>query len=268
MNSITNKLDLLEARLQTLIEGHIARLLPTQLSKDDLTHKMIAAMQMGVKQREDGSFLAPDSFFIQLHPQHISGLPTQEALLTELADLIQQAGDQADFLFLRPPTINLVAEPEMELEDSDIVARISQEIHDDTQVMDLESEGADTSANIPSNAFLIVNGSQVFNLENPVINIGRKSDNELIIDDPRISRQHAQLRATRGRYVIFDLDSTGGTFVNGRRVTQSTLHPRDVISLAGVPLVYAQDEFATDETQQYVPPTGHDDEHPTKGGML
>ena len=267
MNNITNKLDQLEARLQTLIEGHIARLLPAQLSKDDLMNKLVAAMQVGAQLGKDGNYLAPDTFFIQLNPQHITGLPSQEALLEELADLLQQAGDQADFQFARPPIINLIAEPEMGFEDSDIVARINNGVHDETLAIDMQADD-EGAANVPPNAFMIVNGSQVFNLEATVINIGRKSDNELVIDDPRISRQHAQIRATRGRYVIFDLDSTGGTFVNGRRVTQCTLHPRDEISLAGVPLVYAQDELAADETQQYNPPKGYDDEHPTKGGMV
>jgi pSer/pThr/pTyr-binding forkhead associated (FHA) protein len=66
-------------------------------------------------------------------------------------------------------------------------------------------------------------------------------DNQLVIDDPRISRNHAQLRAIKGRYVIFDLNSTGGTFVNGQRTSQSVMYPGDVISLAGVPLVFGQD---------------------------
>ena len=267
MNAFTNKLDQLEARLQTLIEGHIARLLPALLSKDDLIQKMTTAMQAGAQQREDGTFLAPDIFFIQLHPHHISELPEQDTLMNELAEFILQAGDQAGFFFLRAPTINLVAEPGLEPNEIDIVARISQDIYDETVALDMDVD--DSEGNIPQNAFMIVNGSQVFTLEKTVINIGRKSDNELVIDDPRISRQHAQLRATRGRYIIFDLDSTGGTFVNGRRVTQSALHPRDVISLAGVPLVYAQEDSASiDETQQYNPPTSPDDEHTTKGSML
>ncbi len=266
MNNITIKLDQLEARLQTLIEGHIARLLPAQLSKDVLTQQMITAMQTGVQQREDGSYLAPDNFHIQLHPQQISAIPAQELLLTEIANLVHQAGEQAGFLFLHHPTIHLIPEPDMDIAEVDIFARISQGIPEETVALDVDT---DNVSNIPPNAFLIVNGRRVFNLEKDVINIGRKSDNELIIDDPRISRQHAQLRATRGHYVIFDLDSTGGTFVNGRRVTQRTLHPRDVISLAGVPLVYAQDEYiASDETQKYVPSKSPDDEHTTKGGML
>ena len=44
----------------------------------------------------------------------------------------------------------------------------------------------------------------------------------------------------RGPYVIFDLQSTGGTTVNGHRVVQQTLTPGDVIALAGVSLVYGK----------------------------
>ncbi len=267
MNTLTIKLDQLEARLQTLIEGHIARLLPAQLSKDEITRQMIAAMQAVARQDEEGTLLAPDTFFIQLHPQHISALPGPEMLLAELADLIQQAGAQAGFAFRHPPTVNLVAESEMEPDDIDIVARISPGFHEETHGMAVETES--NTENIPQNTFIIVDGDQIFSLEKSVVNIGRMSDNELVIDDPRISRQHAQLRATQGRYILFDLDSTGGTFVNGRRVTQCTLHPRDVISLAGVPLVYAQEGAAPlDSTQRYTPPASPDDDQPTKGSLL
>jgi pSer/pThr/pTyr-binding forkhead associated (FHA) protein len=74
-----------------------------------------------------------------------------------------------------------------------------------------------------------------------VINLGRRADNHIVIDDPHVSRQHAQLRVIDNRYVIFDLESAGGTFVNNSRVEQATLFPGDVISLAGAELVYGQD---------------------------
>jgi pSer/pThr/pTyr-binding forkhead associated (FHA) protein len=66
-------------------------------------------------------------------------------------------------------------------------------------------------------------------------------ENQLVIDDPRVSRNHAQLRAIKGRFALFDLNSTGGTFVNGQRTSQTVLYPGDVISLAGVALIFGQD---------------------------
>ena len=94
---------------------------------------------------------------------------------------------------------------------------------------------------IPNNAFLIIGGTQIFPLDRSVINIGRRLDNHIVIDDPRVSRAHAQLRIVRERFVLFDLNSSGGTFVNGQRAEQSVLYPGDVISLAGVTLIFGQD---------------------------
>jgi pSer/pThr/pTyr-binding forkhead associated (FHA) protein len=93
---------------------------------------------------------------------------------------------------------------------------------------------------IPEDAFVIVDGVKVIPLTQPLVRIGRRLENNLVLDDPRVSRTHAELRAINGRYVLFDLNSTGGTFVNGLKITQSVVYPGDVISLAGVNLVYGQ----------------------------
>jgi len=86
-----------------------------------------------------------------------------------------------------------------------------------------------------------------------VVNIGRRADNHLVLADPRVSRAHAQIRAIRGQYVLFDLNSTGGTVVNGRRVRQYTLKPGDVISLSGVPLIYGEDTPNDADTTRQTP---------------
>jgi pSer/pThr/pTyr-binding forkhead associated (FHA) protein len=104
-----------------------------------------------------------------------------------------------------------------------------------------ESAAPRDGDHLPENAFLIIEGVKVFPLKQSVVNIGRRLDNQLVIDDPRVSRNHAQLRAINGRFVMFDLNSTGGTFVNGQRANQTVLYPGDVISLAGVALIFGQD---------------------------
>ena len=98
----------------------------------------------------------------------------------------------------------------------------------------------ETDDGIPENAFLIIEGVKVHPLKESVINIGRRLENHVVIDDPRISRNHAQLRAIKGRFVLFDLNSSGGTYVNGQRIGQGLLYPGDLISLAGVNLVFMQ----------------------------
>lgn len=109
---------------------------------------------------------------------------------------------------------------------------------------DLESDfqgvSGDDVVEVPEDAFVLLGGVKVFPLVKPVISIGRQLDNTLVIDDLRVSRKHAQLRAINGSYVIFDLNSSGGTLVNGHRASQTVLYPGDVISLAGVTLIYGQ----------------------------
>jgi len=57
-----------------------------------------------------------------------------------------------------------------------------------------------------------------FTLEGDQINIGRDSTNEITINDAEISRRHARLTLQGGKYVLEDLGSTNGTFVNGQRL--------------------------------------------------
>ena len=105
---------------------------------------------------------------------------------------------------------------------------------------DAQEKPEDDTTTVPEEAFLVVDGVKVYPLTETIINIGRRLGNTLVIDDTRVSRLHAQLRAINGRYVLFDLESSGGTFINGRKVTQAVVYPGDVISLAGVDLIYGQ----------------------------
>ena len=95
---------------------------------------------------------------------------------------------------------------------------------------------------LPPNAFFVVEGVKIYPLVKALINIGRSLENDLVIDDLRVSRTHAQLRAISGQYVIFDLKSTGGTFINGHRITQAILYPHDTISLGDVNLTFNQQD--------------------------
>jgi pSer/pThr/pTyr-binding forkhead associated (FHA) protein len=95
---------------------------------------------------------------------------------------------------------------------------------------------------IPANAFFRMEAGKTFPLVEPVISIGRMLENDLVIDDPRVSRRHAQLRAVEGHFVLSDLGSTGGIFINGRRITETIIYPDDSISLAGFLLTFQQDD--------------------------
>jgi pSer/pThr/pTyr-binding forkhead associated (FHA) protein len=253
MSTFTGRLDQLEAQLQAFIEGKLARLSPLRGDQDNLARRLVASMRAGAISSGDGVLQAPDRFTVLAHPSQAEALGDDLKLLAELADLLQAIGKEANLHFAQPPLVSITPNEEVALNRIEIVARFSEKSLGKTT--DLLGPDESENQTLPPNAFLIVNGTEILSLDQSVINIGRRSNNHLVIDDPRVSRQHAQIRASRGRYEIFDLDSTGGTFVNKQRITKSVLHPGDVISIAGVPLIYGQEMAGSmGSTQKYTPP--------------
>ena len=70
---------------------------------------------------------------------------------------------------------------------------------------------------------IVLSGSRVV--------MGRSRDCDVRLDDPNVSRRHAELRREEGGWVVADLGSTNGVKVNGRRVSEAPLKPGDEIVL-------------------------------------
>lgn len=248
MGLLKSALAQLEIRLQTLIEGSAARIFTSDDLQHELAGRLIEAMQAGVKQQAGGEMIAPNLYTLTVHPSQVEVVLRDSTLLEQLAQTLQESAGETGLNFLSPPVFRIEEDEEVPPRQFRVVAQIS--IENLAETSDMIVDAAPDAPLVPVNAFLIVNGVQIFPLAQTTINIGRRRDNQLVIDDKRISRVHAQLRAIKGRYVIFDLDSKGGTFVNDQRIHQSILYPGDVISLAGVPLVFGQDESRLGETQK------------------
>ena len=80
----------------------------------------------------------------------------------------------------------------------------------------------------------------------PLVTIGRLPDNTVVIDNPAVSSHHACVFRTGGGFIVEDLQSTNGTFVNAKRVTRETLHDGDVVLVGKHRLVF--DEQAAGES--------------------
>lgn len=261
----------LEARLQNLVEVRLLGTFPVLKTEDRVIQKLAAAMQTNLVTLGDGSLIAPNVYTIIVHPEAATRWQ-EPRLLESLIEILNIAVQEAGLHFLSAPTITIASDTTLSPQEAQVIASHRVEPVAETKSAPLEAPKEEVTDNIPENAFLIVEGIKVFPLTQSVINIGRRLDNHLVIDDPRVSRNHAQLRAIKGRFVLFDLNSTGGTFVNGQRTSQTVLYPGDVISLAGVALIFGQDnpphrpdltDTAPFEPASSERPTANSQEHTT-----
>jgi hypothetical protein len=234
MNLIEITLNRLENRLQTLIEGNLARLFQAENNDQSLAHRLAAAMQIEIRSTPENRLVSPDRFTLFLATAHAQVLLANPDLINELTQHLQQAAQEAGITFTTPPTIRIM--PEDNIVETQVVAEFSlvAETLQQTQSLRLSKP---IQKELPK-AYLIINGMRFHLLTQTITNIGSEAQNDVVIDDPRVSSIHCQLRSFRGRYLIFDLGSDGGTLVGGKEITQAVLAPGDVISLGGVPLVF------------------------------
>ena len=84
-------------------------------------------------------------------------------------------------------------------------------------------------------------GSVYRDLPTP-LNIGREEDNQIRLNDERVSRFHAKVQEHEGRYIITDLESTNGTRVNGHPITMHVLQLGDQVNIGRCLMVFGTPE--------------------------
>jgi hypothetical protein len=106
-------------------------------------------------------------------------------------------------------------------------------------------------------ALVIRHTGQVFSLTRHPVAIGRQADNTIILSDPQASRHHASISWQAGTYLVQDIGSANGTYVNGQRIAAPTLlRPGDVLRVGGTVFDVRQTLIGGDTGQMPVaPPT-------------
>jgi hypothetical protein len=227
----------IEQRIEALIEVHLIKFLPGAMWQDRIAHRLTEALKANMV-TSGLEHPIPANFILLVHPAILAQWQKEPRLIDGLTKIFRLATSEAGVQFEFAPTITLAGSDKVGLEDVEV--RVGDENIIETQNLSNQDVPSEDSGQ-PKTAFLIIGGTKVFTVDQMVVNIGRRLDNHVVIDDPRVSRYHAQIRYVRGKFVIFDLNSTGGTYVNGQRTSQSVLYPGDVISLAGLPIIFGQD---------------------------
>ena len=100
-----------------------------------------------------------------------------------------------------------------------------------------EKDVIDDKISPQQGVFLIVN-RQMIPLVKPVTTLGRHLGNDIVFHEDFLSRYHAEIIYEGGRYVLYDKNSTGGTFVNGKNIKKCVLNSGDLISFANINIMF------------------------------
>lgn len=252
MSRVIQTLNQLESRLQSLVEGSTAKLFPRSATSHQLAALLEEAIQQGLHDGPNGELVAPNLFYLSFHPDQAAILQKDGVWIEQLARTLLELEEYSNFKFSEAPVVRVVGSVELEYGEMKVLAEFNSETSSETAGKPVDQKVDEDDSSLQG--YLIVNGTRVFLLDQIVMNIGRRSDNQLVLEDGKVSRLHAQIRVIDHNYVIFDLDSARGTWVNGEKIHQRRLMPGDVISIAGIPLVFGQETHEHGETTEYRPP--------------
>jgi hypothetical protein len=201
-----------ERRLERMVEGAFAKAFRGQLQPVELGRRLTREMDLhrnvGVR-----GVNAPNHFDIFLATPDYERFETfGDVLNRELVEAVREHASGEHYLFLGPIEIVIREDPEMGASTFAIESEIS------------EGVGG------PSDWLVLPDGRRI-GIADEVVTIGRLPECAIVLDDPNVSRRHAQLRREGDSVLLVDLGSTNGTKVNGVVVRERRLTPGDTVTV-------------------------------------
>lgn len=239
---MSNFLESLEAKLENLLEGTVDRILSPGTSRT-LSSRLVKLIDEKLNEGSGQASVVPDLITIYVSPERWDTWQEARSTLDDVARQIETDWIEEGYRFQTHLKISLTPSVDLDVEEIDIKTGFSEvEVEQGTSPTSLQAVARGTSPEaLPSHACFIINGKEEVNLTEAVISVGRRTTSDLVIKDPLVSRDHLQLRAQGGRYILFDLSSTGGTYINNQLVKSAILKPGDVVRIGKTILIFNQE---------------------------
>jgi len=234
-----------ESFMENMVEGSVARLFRSAVQPAEIAKRLERAMeaQQTISVRR---VIVPNVYRAFLNPQDLAAFgPIRAEMEREMATYLAELAQERGFTMLEHPRVELA-------DDSDVPRRGIQVVAETISTAPPANAGGHTqifqpptgaAAPAQPRARLLLatpSGTHVIPLESTPLTIGRGLNNDIILEDTRVSRHHAQLRYRARRFWIADLGSTNGTYVNDEQVAERSLRDGDTISLGGLELIFKE----------------------------
>lgn len=247
-------LERLEAMASRVIEGWSARLFRARLQPVQIAKRVIRAMEAHQTISVAKTFV-PNSYLVSLSPSDFAQFEQyKRSLERDLAEAVLGAARDRSFTLLAYPTVELEQDADISPGDLRVACALVDASGEEVPANEPERLGGietghtmvldrdalrSAKPRAPQGAIVAREGSvrREVTLTADPITVGRDPKNDIVLDDRRVSRRHAEVRLRLGRYTLYDLQSTNGTFVNGRRIAEMVLSDDDRITIGGAELV-------------------------------
>jgi hypothetical protein len=201
-----------ESRLEHAVSGAFAKAFRSAVQPVELAAALQREVDNSAQILSRNRRLVPNTFHIELSPMDYDRLsPYQETLTTELIEMLREHADEQHYVFAGQVSIDLSEEEDL------VTGRFRVRSSATASV----SGSRRAAAPQDSAASVEVNGSRHAITGDGLV-VGRGAEADLRINDPGISRRHAEFRLDGRQVSVTDLGSTNGTVVDGHKVRQST----------------------------------------------
>jgi hypothetical protein len=231
----------IEHRIESIVEGVFGRAFRTHVQPVELARKLAKEMDEA-KSVSVSRVYVPNEYTLYLCPSDREQFASYEdSLLTELSDYLSEHARREGYALLSTPTVLIEEDEDLGVGEFGIATRMVQPERPQAPVPpDVLPQAAPSHTKIyrppvatPERATpaVIVVGGKRRELDDRVVVVGRSSGCDITVEDPNVSRRHAEIRREDGAYWIVDLGSTNGVTVNGERVERARLAPEDTVLL-------------------------------------
>ena len=210
-------LSTVEKKLEGAVGGIFARAFKGDVQPVEITHQLCKELDAQAQILSHDKRLVPNDFLICLSKHDYARLfPYSKTMTAEITTDLRQYAAEHEYIFNGPITIQLEERPDLPVGRFEVVCETVAEVDAPISPVSARSVGL----------VLEVNGVR-HPLTPPGFTVGRGADADLRINDPGISRTHAQFVVTGTgvdlRVKIVDLNSTNGILVDGRKVAEAEL---------------------------------------------
>jgi hypothetical protein len=232
----------LEAKLGGLVEGAFGRAFRTSVQPVELAHKLAKEMEDN-QMASVSRVYVPNHYRIFLSPQDREQFASYEpALRKELSDYLLEHARQEQFALSTRPQVEFHTDERLDLGEFGIQAELVALPEDERpEEQAAPSPSAGDFGHTMVYSPLLVGGDRRNVLSGNRVVLGRSREADIVLQDPNVSRRHAELRRGDGGWQIVDLGSTNGIKVNGRRVDNQPLRPGDQITIGVTDLTFELD---------------------------